>query len=547
MTEYIVTARKWRPVKFEDVIGQSHVTVTLRNALESNRLAHAYIFSGPRGVGKTTTARLLAKAVNCRNPVKGNPDNECELCREIADGRSFDVFEIDGASNRGIEEIRSLREAVRYPPAKGTFKIYIIDEVHMLTKEAFNALLKTLEEPPRQVMFIFATTEIHKVPATIVSRCQRFEFRRLSTAEISGSLRSIANSEGVDIDEEALLLVAKKGDGSLRDAQSMFDQLVSLCGKKIVHEQILSELRVLDLDVYFRLTDLIKLRDSKGGLSLIDEVIGQGYDLKEFVIGLMEHLRNILVVKTTNSTSLVDCSDSGKKRYEQEAARFSVPDLLRLQRMLATTEETIRWSTQPRFRVEADFVQMISMDSAASVGELVHQIGELNKKKIDEEMGAVPSRSVDLAPSGSQVVEQNQGTRSDQRSPIQRAPMKSFGEVGISEEQVRSLWPLFLAEVRLKRISLGSVLEGTSVLGVKGDAVRVGCTDDFVISSIKRNKQALQEILQSVMNTGIHLEPERDPQLIRKGTPESDKSGDATPTEHPVVLAMMRELGAEPL
>src|SRR5512143_548049 len=226
---FLATARKWRPMVFEDIVGQEHVATTLRNAIATNRLAHAYIFSGPRGVGKTTAARILAKAVNCLHPDNQNPDNTCELCSEITENRSVNVFEIDGASNRGVEEIRNLREAVRYGPPKGKYKIYIIDEVHMLTREAFNALLKTLEEPPSYVIFIFATTEVHKVPLTILSRCQRFDFRRIAVDEIATNLRAISKEEGVAIDEEALMVIAKKADGALRDAQSIFDQIRSFC------------------------------------------------------------------------------------------------------------------------------------------------------------------------------------------------------------------------------------------------------------------------------------------------------------------------------
>ncbi|MDI6765504.1 MAG: DNA polymerase III subunit gamma/tau, partial [Bacteroidota bacterium] len=303
---YLVTARKWRPMVFEDIIGQSHITITLRNAIATNRLSHAYIFSGPRGVGKTTTARILAKAINCVNPNNLNPDNECDLCKEITEGRSVNVFEIDGASNRGVDEIRNLREAVRYGPAKGKYKVYIIDEVHMLTKEAFNALLKTLEEPPAYVMFIFATTEIHKVPLTILSRCQRFDFRRISINEITSRLRFIAKEDHVTIDDEALFIIAKRADGSMRDAQSIFDQVISFCGEDIKSQQILSMLNIVDQDIYFRVTEIIKSKDVQAGLLIVDEIINRGFDLREFLGGLMEHLRNMLIACTTKATTLIE-------------------------------------------------------------------------------------------------------------------------------------------------------------------------------------------------------------------------------------------------
>ena len=395
MGGYVVTARKWRPMRFEDVVGQEHVTTTLRNAIRTGRLAHAYIFSGPRGVGKTTTARLLAKAVNCLHPENANPDNSCDRCLAVNEGRSFDVLEIDGASNRGVEEIRNLREAVKYPPAQGPYRVYIIDEVHMLTKEAFNALLKTLEEPPSHVLFVFATTELHKLPATILSRCQRFEFRRIPVEQIKANLAAIAQAEQLTLDDESLQLIARRGDGSLRDAQSAFDMVISLCGPTVTHELILQALNVVDQELYFRVSDLVRERNTSGALALVQEVVDRGYDLKEFIGGLVEHFRNLLVVRATGSAATIEASDSHRRRYAEEAQKYSLPDLLRCQRLVSGTEASFRWVTQPRFKLEADMVLLMSLPAAAEVGEVLRSIDDL-KKKLTEAPG--PGRSSLRAP-----------------------------------------------------------------------------------------------------------------------------------------------------
>ena len=277
--DYQVTARKWRPMIFDDVVGQGHVTSTLRNAIASNRVAHAYLFSGTRGCGKTTTARILARALNCSAPVNQNPDNTCVICKEIIDGRSMDVIEIDGASNRGVDEIRNLRDSVRYAPTHGKYKIYIIDEVHMLTKEAFNALLKTLEEPPVHVVFVFATTEVHKVPMTILSRCQRFDFRRIAVDEIIKTLSTIAKAEQITIDDESLMIIAKRAEGSLRDSESIFDQVRAFCGNDIKASDLLKAFNVVDLEMYFRVTEFLKTKNAGAAVALVDEIMKNGYDL----------------------------------------------------------------------------------------------------------------------------------------------------------------------------------------------------------------------------------------------------------------------------
>ncbi len=572
MSEYIVTARKWRPMKFDDVAAQGHVTQTLKNAIKQKRVAHAYLFAGPRGVGKTTTARLLAKLVNCQNPTKDfEPDNECEICKEITEGRSFDVLEIDGASNRGVDEIRNLRESVRYAPAKGKYKVYIIDEVHMLTKEAFNALLKTLEEPPAHILFIFATTEIHKLPATIISRCQRFDFRRISIDEIINNLKGIAKEEGLEIDEEALMMIAKKGDGSLRDSQSIFDQLVALCGKQITKDQILQALNIVDQDFYFRVTDLIKAKDAKGGLDLVQDIMNRGYDIKEFLGGLTEHLRNILTAITTGSTSLIEESDFYKKKYAEVAKQFSIADVLRLLKLVNGTEGAIRWSAQPRFKLETDIVQMITMNSAAEVGEVLQKIEELKKKLLDRSLASAPQASrqsfavaepsasngnaspAPSIPSPPRFAARPTFTRRSVAKPNASAASTTKADsqpTTLSEGEVSSRWAEFVAEVRRQRIAVGTALESAAFVGVTGSAIRVSA-NEFTASAINRNRELLGEIVQKVFNTRGRIEV--DTGTNKKSSITLDTEA-ATPTapppsdeEHPIIKAMIRELGAEPL
>ncbi len=601
---YQVTARKWRPMVFEDVVGQSHVTSTLVNAIKTNRVAHAYIFSGQRGCGKTTTARILAKALNCLSPRGTNPDNTCEVCLEITDGRSLDVIEIDGASNRGVEEIRNLRESVRYTPSRGKHKIYVIDEVHMLTKEAFNALLKTLEEPPLHVLFIFATTEVHKVPATILSRCQRFDFRRIPIDEIIARLKFIASEEKVSIDDDALLIIAKKGDGSLRDAQSIFDQVRAFCGNTISTQDVQKVLNVVDLDIFFRVTDLIKAKDVRGGFDLVDEIVRNGYDLREFLVGLGEHFRNLLIVSTTQSTQLVETSEPHKKRYQAESAHFSENDLLRFIKLTLDLENSLRWSSQPRFKLEAGLLQMIKMQSAVRVEELLRQIDDLKKKlngpvlpfqssgpagvKQEEvkvvgtvsagmlnpasvvpasvvpevfKMGAIratqaTNTTVTPSPrqfSGNNLVRDSAGLPQYVSTVSASAQPESFHVV--SAEEAYSSWQQWVMEVQSERIGVGAALGISSILDVNGGALRIACPDDYHLSSLKRNKEFLTESFHKVTGRRIRIEPVLHARPHTQSTDRSSStpqtastpSGSGSSHEHPLIKALRQELGAEPV
>lgn len=377
---YQVTARKWRPRVFEDVTSQDFITKTLRNAIKNERISHAYLFCGPRGVGKTTVARLLAMSLNCLNrKPNGEPCNVCDSCKEIInDNRNHpDVFEIDGASNRNIEDVRELKEKVKYGPVRSKFKIFIIDEVHMLTGASFNALLKTLEEPPPYVVFIFATTSPEKVPMTILGRCQKFDFKRLTIEEIRSRLKHIAQSENIKIDEESLFFISKKGDGSMRDAQGLFDISASYCDNDITFEKLKSFFNLAESDVYFRITDLVKAKDSKELMNYFDELMNKGYDMQTFLDGLTGHFRNLLVTGSTGSVELILESESVKKNYFEYIGKFSEIELINSLKLILQTEYTFKYSSNQRTLIEALLVELIKFTDTRDINSILEELKEL--------------------------------------------------------------------------------------------------------------------------------------------------------------------------
>ena len=379
---YEVTARKWRPQEFDGVIGQEHVTTTLKNAIQAGQIAHAYLFAGPRGVGKTTTARILAKALNCVDGPTVTPCNACTFCREISEGRSVDVLEIDGASNNRVEQVRThLLESVKYTPSQGKHKIYIIDEVHMLTKEAFNALLKTLEEPPAHVYFIFATTDPRKVIPTVLSRCQRFDFRRISGPTIVDHLAMISKQSGYDVQRDALALIARRVDGSMRDAESLLDQIVAFGGTALTAREAAEVLGIVDQDVYFELMDMVAKQDVPGGLDLVDRIFGQGHDLEEIVLGILEHLRNLLVVKAAPEAEvLIGDAALALDRFREQAGQFETEDLLRLSQLATQMEQSVKNSALPRVQLETGVVRMIRMARSVQLTDVMARLSEMARR-----------------------------------------------------------------------------------------------------------------------------------------------------------------------
>ena len=371
---HLPLALKYRPATFADVISQEHVTRTLSNALERGRAAHAYLFAGPRGSGKTTTARLLAKALNCDRGVTGEPCDECENCRSIAAGRSLDVIEIDAASNRGIDDIKELREAVKYAPAQGRYKVYIVDEVHQLSKDAFNALLKTLEEPPRGVVFVLATTEPHKILQTILSRCQRFDFRPIPLAAIRARIASIAELEGVDLDARAEFAIAKKADGSLRDALSLLDQVVAFGGDTIDLATLRRLIGVPDEERYLELTEVLVEGDAAAAMGFVRELRGAGYDLEAFYAGLLEHLRDCLLFAVADGAGLAEVPERYHEAYARTAERLGAEGLLRMLTLATEEEQAFRRSSQQDLVLEVLLVRLALLDRTVDLDRALEEL-----------------------------------------------------------------------------------------------------------------------------------------------------------------------------
>ena len=362
MENYVVSARKYRPQTFESVVGQQALTQTLQNAIRQNHLAHAYLFCGPRGVGKTTCARIFAKTINCLNPQNGfDACNECESCKAFNEQRSFNIHELDAASNNSVEDIRSLIDQVRIPPQIGKYSVYIIDEVHMLSAGAFNALLKTLEEPPSYAIFILATTEKHKVLPTILSRCQVYDFNRITVPDTIAYLQKVAANEGVTADEEALNVVAQKADGGMRDALSIFDQLVAFCGSNITYERTIEVLNVLNADYYFTLVEHALRHDVSSALMLFNDVLNHGFDASHFVIGFAQHLRDVLVSKDPKTVALLETSEAIKKRYAAQAQLCSPMWLFLALDILNTCDINYRTARNKRLTVELALVKLCQL------------------------------------------------------------------------------------------------------------------------------------------------------------------------------------------
>ncbi|MEW6188755.1 MAG: DNA polymerase III subunit gamma/tau [Actinomycetota bacterium] len=524
---YISLYRKWRPQTFEEVVGQVHITRTLANAIQQNRVAHAYLFCGPRGTGKTTVAKIVAKAVNCAEGPTPTPCNNCHICEQITNGSCVDVLEIDAASNRGIDEIRSLREKVHFSPTEGRKKVYIVDEVHMLTPEAFNALLKTLEEPPSHVIFILATTEPHKVLPTILSRCQRFDFRRILVSDMVKHLRRIADEEKIKIDEAALPLIAKQAQGSLRDAIGTLDQLSSFSGKSVKIDDVTTLLGLIDLDLLFEITDIISRRDITDALFFVDRLLESGRDIRQFTKELTEHFRDLFLIQNADDPDeIINTTPEAFARMQVQVHHFQPFEVVRFMEILSEAHNEMRWNPDARLLLEMALVKMIKLDVDLSLNGLLYRIEELEKavssrerveKRTSERPDSKPDH--DMA----QRIQEAKLEAAERKAPVVSSddiatPVQE-GKTGnekpatggrkVDIERVKRAWPVILERVKKKKIPTYALLLECKPSKVEGKAIILEFNEgaNFHKNEVEKppNLAIVQQSLKEILEVDVEI------------------------------------------
>lgn len=539
---YKALTRKYRPRTFEDIVSQEHVSNTLRNAIEQKRLNHAYLFSGPRGVGKTTMARVLARMIN---GIDDSVDGE-------ALGSTLDIIEFDAASNNGVDDVHRVRDSVRVPPQKGIYKVFIIDEVHMLSKQAFNALLKTLEEPPSYVVFIFATTEPHKVLPTILSRCQRFDFRRIKVGEIVERLRHICKEEGITIDDESLHVIASKADGALRDALSLMDQVIAFCGVDITHESLVRALNIVSQDTLFDIVEAIRTHDASRVLGILDALMLQGNDMQELLIALTETLRNLYMARDAKNLYLVEATDETKRKLIAASKAFSEEDVLRMMHLVSEAQFKIRDAAQPRIQVELALLKLTSMPRAKGLSELMEAL-----RQAPQGTTSVPSPGVPISKGSTPSTPASTPTSTSTPpappassalfgAPAIKRPTNALRSVNLDDEptltsgkiegglalaaqpdvlpesepqpepepltelylsDVRTVWSQYIDEVKKAcKMSISHSLIRSQPVDLKGELLTIECDDEFTRNILQTNQRDLVACWKPVVGRMLSLE-----------------------------------------
>jgi DNA polymerase III subunit gamma/tau len=557
---YLVLARKYRPQTFEEVVSQSHISSTLQNAIKQQRLSHAYLFTGTRGTGKTTTARLLAKALNCETGPTPVPCNKCSNCLQITKSSSMDVLEIDAASRTSVENIRELQESVHYSPTSSPYKIYIIDEVHRLSGNAFDALLKTLEEPPSHVIFIFATTDPQKLPATILSRCQRYDFRRIPFREMNSYLRKLADKEKINIDDDALALIAQKGDGSLRDALSIFEQVIACAEDKITRETIAETLGLVDLDLLFNLTDTIVNKDSAGALSLVENMFASGVDISQFITDFQEHFRKILIVNSSDTPfDYLAVSDYFQEKYLAFKDKFSDNDIFRVVKMLSDLQADLKAGADPAIFLEIAVLRLVKLESSIMLEDVLRKLSQLESTGSAQgpNMFAKSATSLPSAPNPDTARNNSTPPPVKKTPPLKPDPEKKTnnpGDTPSARMATPLTWNDFVKQVKGEKHMLGDFLSYGELTRMDSESIELtySANGDVYHNHIskKENQRILEKHMLTVFGKSLRLITRVDKSLQpEKNTNGADPRYDITPEElfkkKPELKEMADRLGGE--
>lgn len=540
---YIALYRKWRPKRFEDICSQEHITTTLKNQIKGNRISHAYLFCGTRGTGKTSTAKLLAKAVNCFDIKDGNPCDSCESCKGINEGNSIDVFEIDAASNRGIDNIRDLREAVKFTPAIGKYKVYIIDEVHMLTNEAFNALLKTLEEPPAYVIFILATTEPHKLPATVLSRCQRFDFKRISQDSMLKRLVYICEQEGINADDEALRLIVRNSDGAMRDAISIMDQCGVYGNKNITAEDVLMVLGIVNDKYLFDMAEAILAEDISKAICLLKEMSDEGKDVSQFSKDLLMHYRNLLMAKLVEKPEeVIDLSKGTIAALKEQSNRYSRENILRCINILSNHTAEMKWSSQPKVLLEVALIKMCRLEKDISTEGLLARIAKLENTLANGEISitsVLPAKKEKKETK--KVLEKQQDTKEPEKKEVSKV-----NEEKSKDTKILDSWNGFIDEIKKrKKMKLRTYLALCKPVLMDGDKVMLcfARQDSFSKEAMESHetKKEIEDIAGEYFGIPVKIKPVFEDEIQKNDTTENETSSE----ENDVVKKAIELFGEE--